>query len=350
MRVAWRRLALAGIPLATVLLSGCGMYPGATPQGREINRLWAILFVGGLVIYVGVQGAIVWAVARYRRRDDELPRQIHGNNLLEIIWTLLPLAIVIVLFVWSWQGINVVDAQSERPDRVVRVEGFQWQWNFTYVGERLPVKPGQEERSLTLEGTIARPPELVLPVGETVRFELQSADVIHAFFVPQFNYKKDVIPGRTNTFEVTVDREGTFPGQCAEYCGLAHNDMHFTVRVVKAPEFRAWLAEAKKQAVSGCPNDPNPLQISSANIAFDKTCLAAPAGRPFQIRYDNKEAVPHNISVFADNTPNSAKVFTGELITGPRQITYNVGALEAGDHYFHCDVHPTAMKGKVVVS
>ena len=353
MREAWRRRASAGWPmgilLTALLLGGCGMYPGGTPQAREIHHLWNILFVAGLVIYVLVQGAIVWAVVRYRRRDDELPRQIHGNNLLEIVWTLLPLAIVIVLFVWSWQGIDFVDAETRNPDRTIRVEGFQWQWNFTYVGERLPVKPGEEEKSLTIEGTIARPPELYLPVGERVRFELQSADVIHSFFVPGFNFKRDVIPGRTNSFEVTVDRPGTYPGQCAEYCGLAHNNMHFTVKVVQDAAFRTWLAEAKRQAVSGCPAGSGGLSINSKNIAFDKACLAGPAGKPLQIKYDNQEAVPHNIAIFAGDSPSSQKVFTGELVTGPRAVTYDVPPLQAGTHFFHCDVHPQAMKGKLVV-
>jgi cytochrome c oxidase subunit II len=356
MRKAWRRGGRAGWPLgvllaalAALVLAGCGMPEGGTPQGREINRLWAILFVSGGAVFVLVEGAIIWAVVRYRRRDDELPRQTHGNNLLEIVWTLIPLVIVTVLFVWGWGGINALARESPNPDRVIRVEGFQWQWNFTYVGERLAVKPGEEERSLTLEGTIARPPELVLPVGDSVRFELQSADVIHSFFVPGWNYKQDVVPGRTNSFEVTPDRLGRFPGQCAEYCGLAHNDMHFTVRVVEAAEFTRWLAEAKRQAVSGCPNEPNPLSISSVQVAFDKNCMAAPAGRPFQITYDNKEAVQHNIAIFRGNDASGENVFRGELFSGPRVVEYRVRALQAGAYYFHCDVHPTAMKGKLNV-
>jgi cytochrome c oxidase subunit 2 len=353
MREAWRRVGRAGwtlwVLLAAVGLAGCGMPEGGTPQGREIHHLYNILFISGGVVFVLVEGAIVWAVVRYRRRDDELPRQTHGNNLLEIIWTLIPLAIVSVLFVYGWGGINALAKESPNPDRVIRVEGFQWQWNFTYVGERLAVKPGEEQRSLTLEGTIARPPKLVLPVGQSVRFELQSADVIHSFFIPGWNYKKDVVPGRNNSFEVTPDRLGTFPGQCAEYCGLAHNDMHFTVEVVQMAEFRSWLAEAKRQAVSGCPNDPNPLSISSLDIAFDKNCLAAPGGRPFQIKFDNEEAVPHNIAVFKGNDANGENVFRGEVFSGPREVDYPVRALQAGSYFFHCDVHPQAMKGKLIV-
>jgi cytochrome c oxidase subunit 2 len=350
MREAWRRVGRRSWILAGgLLIAGCGMAPGGTPQGREITRLWNILFVSGGIIFLLVEGLILWAVIRYRRRDDELPRQTHGNNLLEVTWTLIPLAIVIFLFVISWQGISRVDALSAHPDRVIQVEGFQWQWNFTYVGERLPTRPGEDPQSLTLEGTIARPPELVLPLGETVRFELQSNDVIHSFFVPGWNFKRDVVPGRRNSFEVTADRAGTFRGQCAEYCGLAHNDMHFTIRVVPEAEFRAWLAKAKRDAVAGCPDEPDPLKISSQNIAFDKACLSAPAGEPFVITYQNKEAVPHNVAVFEGRDATGRKIFTGEILNAQGTVEYKLPGLDSGDYFFHCDVHPQAMKGKLVV-
>jgi cytochrome c oxidase subunit II len=426
MRGARRGTATAGwlvLLLVALTLGGCGgsmngLSEGVTPEARVIRELWTVLLVAGLVIYVFVQGLIVWAVLRYRRRDDALPRQTHGNNLLEITWTAIPLVIVTALFLLSWQGIQRVNAQSGEGEqvRLIRVEGFQWQWNFTYVGEEVPPPPeqpagqnqqaqgqgqqqqgqggqqqpadaqqqdqeqtqeqGREEQpegqapqqegqgqgqgqgqeqprepeSLRLEGTIAKPPELVLPVNEPVRFELQSADVIHAFYVPEFHYKLDVIPGRDNSFEVTPDRVGTYTGQCAEYCGLAHNDMHFTIKVVERPEFEAWLADAKKKAASGCPGDDTPGQISSKDIAFDKTCLIAEAGQPYQLKYTNEESEPHNVAVFDGENAQAPNIFRGEIISGPgKTVTYNVGNLEPGQYFFHCDVHPEAMKGTLVV-
>jgi cytochrome c oxidase subunit II len=347
----WRYTGL--LVLGVLVLGGCGMqmYEGGTPQGREIHGLWNILIISGGIVFVAVEALILWAVFRYRRRpgDDELPKQTHGNNLLEVVWTIVPLIIVTGLFVVSWQGINKVNAQVPSPDRTLAVEGFQWQWAFTYVGEQLPVKEGQEPQSLRLEGTIAKPPEIVLPLGETVRFQLQAKDVIHSFFVPGFNFKRDVIPGRTNSFDITVDRLGTYPGQCAEYCGLAHNDMHFTVRVVPQAEFDAWLDKAKKDAVAGCPEDPNPGEIHSKDTAFDKKCLSADAGKELDLKYTNDEAVPHNIAVFEGNDATGQKVFTGDIQNGQGTVTYKIPALEAGDYFFHCDLHPDAMKGKFVV-
>lgn len=340
--------------VAVLVLGGCGlqMHDGATPQAREINGLWNILLISGGIIFVVVEALILWAVFRYRRRpgDDELPRQIHGNNLLEVVWTVIPLLIVTGLFVVSWQGINKVNAQTADPDRTMRVEGFQWQWAFTYVGEELPSDdPSAEPESLRLEGTIAKPPEVYLPLGETVRFELQSKDVIHSFFVPGFNFKRDVVPRRNSSFDLTLDRPGVYRGQCAEYCGLAHNDMHFTIHVVRRPEFETWLAKAKREAVAGCPEDPAPDQISSENVAFSKNCLSAKADQPTQIKFDNKEAVPHNVAVFQGRDANAPKVFTGEIVTGPKEVTYSVPALPKGDYFFHCDLHPSAMTGKYIV-
>lgn len=378
MRGARRGKAAGGwviVLLVALALGGCsnGMAEGATPQARDIRELWNVLLIAGLAVYVLVQGLIVWAVIRYRRRDDDLPRQTHGNNLLEVGWTAVPLIMVTVLFVLSWQGIQTVNAQSDGDDvRLIRVEGFQWQWNFTYVGEEVPPPPNeaeaageapgetagegeeqeapQEPESLRLEGSIAKPPEMVLPLGETVRFELQASDVIHSFYVPDFHYKLDVVPGRTNSFEVTLDRLGTFAGQCAEYCGLSHNDMHFTIKVVQPAEFEAWLEEAKKQAASGCPGDDTPGQITSENIAFNKDCLIAESGQPYELEYTNQESEPHNVAIFDGEDASAPVVFRGDIISGPGQtVTYDVGTLEPGQYFFHCDVHPQAMTGTLVV-
>ena len=398
MREAWRRPARYGWPLglllAALVLSGCGagnMPAGGTPEGREIHSLWTILLIAGGIIFFAVEALIVWTIVRYRRRDDLLPKQTHGNNLLEIVWTVIPLMIVGGLFAVSYGGIAMVDRQVPQPDRTIEVVGFQWQWNFTYIGEQLPVKSGQEADVLTLEGTIAKPPELVLPLGERIRFNLKSADVIHSFYVPGWNFKRDVVPypqqpasqaaeeeGATqtgsqnqetgegaappgqspeeegvdkfNSFEVTVDRLGTFPGQCAEYCGLQHSAMHFTVKVVPRAEFDAWLAEAKKQAASGCPSDENPLRILAQNTAFDKKCLAAPADKPFQITFDDKDPAsnPHNVAIFDGKDATAPNVFRGATV-GAQVINYDVPALDPGEYFFHCDVHPQAMKGKLVV-
>jgi cytochrome c oxidase subunit 2 len=346
-----RRARMIGVALvATLLLTGCtyGLYAPVTEQGRDIRDLYNVLLVVAAIIFVLVEGAIVFAVVRYRRRDDLLPPQFHGNNLLEIAWTVVPFLIVATLFVLTWGVLNRLEARADNPGVVLNVIGFQWQWSFAYQGEKVQVEEGKPAEDLAIKGTIAKPPEIYLPVNQTIQINTQARDVIHSFYIPEFLFKKDTFPDHTNTFDLTITKPGTYRGQCAEYCGLAHQAMRFTVRAVPMSEYRAWLAEQKKRAASGCPEDTTPGQIAADKIAFDKPCLTARAGRPFTLAFNNKEPVPHNVSIFKGADANSGVAFVGETFNGPRTVQYQVPALEAGRHFYRCDVHPTAMTGTLV--
>ncbi len=231
-----RRAALA---LGAFGLAGCslGVEKGATRQGREIFGLWqgsvfAALVVGGLV-----WGLIVFAVFRYRRRDDRIPTQRQYLIKLEIAYTLIPIVIVAVIFAFAYRTQNEVDALSPDPDVVVEVLGFQWQWQFHYRGT-----------DVSITGTPDREPQLVLPVDRTARMVVTSRDVVHSFYVPDFRFKRDLIPGITNRFDLHPEREGTYVGRCAEFCGLEHARMDFSVKVVSPAEFESWLADRKADA------------------------------------------------------------------------------------------------------
>jgi len=346
-----RRARTTGVALvAALLLSGCGygMYSPVTEQGKDIHGLYNVLFAAAAIVFVLVEGAIVFAVFRYRRRGDMLPPQFHGNNLLEVAWTVVPFLIVAGLFVLTWGVLNRVDARADNPRVVLNVVGFQWQWQFTYQDEKVRVEPGKPPRDLTIKGTIAKPPEIYLPVGQRIQVNTEAEDVIHSFFIPEFLFKKDAFPAHTNTFDLTITKPGVYRGQCAEYCGLAHQAMRFTVHVVPMAEYRAWIADAKKRAASGCAEDTTPGQIAADQVAFDKSCLTAPAGKPFTLKFDNKEAVGHNVAIFKGADANSGAAFTGQIITGPQVVDYQVPALEAGRHFYRCDVHPQAMTGTLV--
>jgi cytochrome c oxidase subunit II len=228
-----RRAALA---LAVVVLSGCSLEfgggRGATRQGRDIFGLWqgsviVAIFVGGLV-----WGLILFAILRYRRRNDDLPTQTQYFVKLEILYTVIPVVIVAILFAFSYRTQNEVDALTDDPDVTIDVRGFQWQWQFHYRDDDITVTglPGQE-------------PTMVLPADRTTRLVLTSPDVIHSFFVPRFLFKRDVIPGVTNRVDLTPEDRGTYTGRCAEFCGLDHAKMTFTVRVVSADDYNAWVAE-----------------------------------------------------------------------------------------------------------
>jgi cytochrome c oxidase subunit 2 len=191
-------------------------------------------------VLLGMAGAVSGAVlavllvvlldgARHRRGPE--PEQVAGSLKLEILYTAAPLALVAAVFVLALDGTERLDADA--PDDALRVEvvAFQWGWRFDY------------EDGPSVLGTEQSQPELVLPVDRSVAIELHSNDVIHSFFTPAFRTKLDVIPGRINTLVVEPDRLGTFVGHCAEFCGLDHARMNFTVRIVTQDEFAAWVAE-----------------------------------------------------------------------------------------------------------
>jgi heme/copper-type cytochrome/quinol oxidase subunit 2 len=128
--------------------------------------------------------------------------------------------------------------------------------------------------------------------------------------------------------------------------------MRFTVRAVPRPQFEAWLVKAKREAASGCPADPNPRAIAAKNISFDKNCLAGPVNRPFEISFDNQEGVPHNVAFFEGKDADAPRILPQPdtpLFPGPKETTYKLPALKSGSYFFHCDAHPGAMQGQLVV-
>jgi cytochrome c oxidase subunit 2 len=219
-----------------LVLSGCdttfGQKSGATKQSRGMSDLWRGAMMGAIAVGAIVISLIIWCVLRYRHRDrDGIPTQRQYHVPLEIVYTAIPIVMVLTLFAFSWSVQNDVDALSSHPDLTVEVRGFQWQWQFRYP-----------KQHVAITGTPDRTPVMVLPVGETIRFVLSSRDVIHSFYVPDFLFKRDVIPGFKNQFDITVDKPGIYRGYCAEYCGLDHARMTFAVRAISKSEWRDWVA------------------------------------------------------------------------------------------------------------
>ena len=192
---------------------------------------WVLFTVAGLIVALIVWGLIVFALLRWRRRGegDALPPQFRTNNPLEIAWTVIPLVIVCALFVHTFRAEADVEALAPRPDVTVAVNAYRWGWTFAYQGGG-PV----------VDGTAAAPPQMVLPLGETTRIELTSSDVNHAFWVPDFLFKRDAIPGHPSAFDLKPDKPGTYVGRCAEFCGLDHALMSFSVRVVPPDAYARW--------------------------------------------------------------------------------------------------------------
>lgn len=223
----WRAAALLGVVASGV--AGC-MPAGATVQGKDISGLYDVFLVAGIVVAGIVWSLVTWSVLRYRRRDGRLPVQHMGDVRIEAIWTAIPLATVLALFVLTVLTLGSLDAVQ--PGGVnIRVVAFRWQWQVVYT-----------DANVTNTGTTEKPLQIVLPVNTPVHVTLESLDVNHAMFLPAFLFKRDAIPGHVTTFDIQITAPGVYPGSCAEFCGVGHDAMLFSVRAVDMATYQAWLA------------------------------------------------------------------------------------------------------------
>jgi cytochrome c oxidase subunit II len=268
------------IGVLCLALAGCLRAP-VTREGRDVSSLYTVFLVAAAVVAAIVLGLTTFAVLRYRRRrdDTELPEQIEGNLRLELIWTGLPILTVIGLFLITFGVLNRVDAVSAGAATAdgtgpvdVRVTAFRWGWRFEYP-----------TAGVRVEGIGDPGPEVVVPLNQPIRVTLTSVDVVHAFFVPQFLFKRDAIPGRDNHFEFQVDTPGTYRGQCAEFCGVYHSRMYFSVRAVAQPEYAAWLATqrtASPAVVTPAPSSPGAPPASNPASSNPQSSGAPSSGAP----------------------------------------------------------------------
>jgi cytochrome c oxidase subunit 2 len=246
------RLAFAAA-LTALLTAGCdarhvyesafslGLPKPITIQADRIYDTWLGSVAAALAVGVFVWGLIFYAVLRYRKNSDELPRQVRYNLPIEVLYTVVPFVIIAVLFYYTAVNENFVNDTKKKPDLVVDIVGFQWNWQFAYPKDKVQVT-----------GTPTQPAVMVLPTDRRIRFIESSPDVIHSWWVPAFLFKRDVIPGRLNSFEVKLKPNAaghTYIGRCTEYCGEKHSRMNFYVKVVTPDQFDAYLAQLK--------NDPN---------------------------------------------------------------------------------------------
>jgi cytochrome c oxidase subunit 2 len=251
------RLAALGL-LGVLTLTGCEMpnnefwrfgWPeGITEQSQDMRELWTGSVIAALIVGILVWGLILYSVVRHRKRGDELPKQTAYNLPLEIVYTILPFLIIAGLFFFTVVVQNRVQERSENPDETIAVNAFKWNWQFVY-----PETEGPDGEPVNTVGSSTEIPILVLPTDRSIRFEVASADVIHSFWVPEFLFKLDVIPGnengRDNVFEVTVNEEGAYVGRCAELCGTYHAYMNFEVRAVSGDDYDAYL-EARESGMT----------------------------------------------------------------------------------------------------
>ncbi|WP_244894043.1 cytochrome c oxidase subunit II [Planobispora rosea] len=240
----------AALALLLVSVTACsaedwkrgGMPEGITEQSEVVQDLWNGSWIAALATGVVVWGLILWSVAFHRKRKNSaaLPPQVRYNLPIEMLYTIVPLIMVSVLFYFTARDQNYLTDMSAKPDVTVKVEAFQWSWRFTTeaggkTAEVVGVPVDNYEQG----------PQLVLPAGKRIQFNLSSPDVIHSFWVPAFKFKLDVIPGVDNRFQVTtLDKPGsTYAGRCAELCGVDHSRMLFNVKLVTQDEFDQYIAK-----------------------------------------------------------------------------------------------------------
>lgn len=257
---ARRRLGAVGLlGLTTLLLTGCteelkrGFLPkGVTGNSDDITFFWNATWIWALAVGVLVWALTFWVMIRYRAKkgDHTLPPQMQYNVPLEILYTVVPVFMVAVLFGKTVELEDKILDTSQKPDVTVNVVGKQWSWDFNYV-EDGAYDTGVQAELTGKRGVEKTLPTMYLPVNKRVEFVLTARDVIHAFWVPQFLQKLDMMPGRVNKFQITTTETGTFTGKCAELCGAYHSEMLFQVKVVPQNEYDKHIADLKKRGQSG---------------------------------------------------------------------------------------------------
>jgi cytochrome c oxidase subunit 2 len=328
----------AALPL---LLAGCAQQ-GATTQGQDTHDLYVVIAVLAVPVFVGVEGFLLWSIVRYRRRGRAagLAPQDFGSGRWIALFFAIPTVIVAVLFPYGERTLANVQHRDPNPGVVINVDAFQWQWTFFYVKEGV-IETGR---------TLVKSAVMEIPLNETVHIHLESRDVVHEFFVPAFLFMRNAVPGHPNDFDLTPVKLGTYQGQCAEFCGLWHSRMTFTVRVVTRPEYVAWINSERQAALNvSCPTGGPALSVVAKDISWSSACLAVPARTPLTVILDNRDAgIQHDFAVY-DSIRRSRELFHTGRVTGPAKATFSASPLPPGRYYFQCNVHGPAMAGTFIV-
>ena len=340
------RLAIVlGVAATALLLVGCGERPLSTmepesPIARDLDNMLVGLLIASGVVFVLVQGAVLYMAKRFRvgapddesmlYPDEEFPAQTHGNTRLEIGWTILPTLIMAVIAFFTLGLLFKLDDVAQADDRQIEkvvVVGQQWWWEFQY--------------HLDDDGVpdIVTAGELVLPVGEEILLDVTSRDVIHSFWVPALNGKRDAVPGRINPWTIEAGSVGRFPGECTEFCGLSHAYMEKYVVGIELEDWKVWAAN--QMADARVPTDPEALagwetfsnQCASCHVINGLTSLAVEDGETdsFAI-YDGANRLIDKQTQVSGAVPNLTHIATrGSFAGGIFELYENVDQVDYGD-------------------
>jgi len=246
------------------------MFEGASNLAAGVDRAFVFIFAIAAFFIIGITAFMIWTVFRFNRKKGKPDRQFTGSTTLEIIWTVVPLVIVMAMFYYGWVAFAPMRKVPADAMTITAI-GKMWQWEFDYGN-----------------GKISK--EMVVPKDKPVRVDLYSPDVNHSFFIPAFRVKEDVVPGYQNYVWFSAYKVGEYDILCTEYCGLMHSSMVATARVVPEEEFRAWLDSLP--ATGNLP-DPEGLTLLKntgciACHSLDGTKLVGPSFKGF---YGKKHVV-----------------------------------------------------------
>ncbi len=227
-----------------------GFQEAATPVMRDIQDLHSLLLIIITVITLFVLALLVYVIVRFNAKRNPTPSRTSHNTLVEVLWTVLPVLILVVIAVPSFKLLYFMD-RIDKPEMTLKVIGNQWYWSYQYqdngdfmfdslMVQTDQLKPGQT-RLLEVDN------QVVLPINTNIRVLVTSQDVLHAWAVPAFGVKIDTVPGRLNETWMRIERPGTYYGQCSELCGVNHGFMPIAVKAVSKEEFQVWVEDAKKK-------------------------------------------------------------------------------------------------------
>jgi cytochrome c oxidase subunit 2 len=261
---------------------GLDLQPAATSVMREIHDFHSFILPIIVVISLLVLALLLWVIVRYNRHANPTPRKFTHNVLVEVIWTIVPVLILVAI---AWKSFPLIYEQERIPENAeltLKVTGNSWRWDFEYpdLGVRLTSNLLDEEtaNAESRPYLLATDAPLYVPVNTTVRVLVTSNDVIHSFAVPAFGIKEDAIMGRVNETWFNVDREGVYYGQCSELCGINHAYMPVEVRAVSQAEFEQWVAAQGGTVTSATAPAEGQAPAEGAAPATQEP--ASPAGTP----------------------------------------------------------------------
>jgi len=248
--------ALANVPKPWEM----GMQPAANELKARIIDLHNLVLIIITLITIFVGALLVWVMVRYNATRNPVPSTTSHNTTIEVLWTVIPVLILVVIAIPSFRLVYYLDHTPD-PDMTIKVTAHQWYWEYGYpeagelaIESRMirdeDLKPGQL-RLLEVDN------QLVVPVGKKIRILTNSVDVIHSFFIPSLGVQRYAIPGRTIETWMTVDKPGVYYGQCNQICGVDHSRMPIAVKAVTQDEYKAWLGQAKKAALT----DPSQRRV-----------------------------------------------------------------------------------------